>query len=274
MVRSWIGTVTLLVLCALVPAGAGPDDAAIDVWLLSKPGGAHVRAGARMAAAEMTQTATLLGKTFRLREVEVSSLDEAKAALSGATRAGRTTFVVLDLEWAMACALAGEAHGERIVWLAARIADKTCDATLLQLRLPQRTRADRLTAHLKGGQTGRLHLDEWHPSLSRFGAGELNERFERYASRHGGTRSGRDGAGPSAMDGDVWAGWFAVKVAAESALRGIQTQDQLTQPDGPRYDGHKGVALLFDPAGVLQQPVFIIDYGAAPDRRAVVAEIP
>lgn len=274
MVRRGIGALTLLTLCTFAPMSAGPDEDLIDVWFLGRPAGVPVRAGARMAAAEMTQTSTLLGRTFALHEVEVSSLEEAKAALSRATRTDRTTFVVVDLEWAMACELAGGARRERVVWLATRIPDRGCEATLLQVRLPQPARENTLAGHVQGRTAGQLRVDEWHPSLTRFGAGELNERFERYASQHADALLTRGDGDPPVMDGDVWAGWFAVKVATESALRGIQTQERLTQPDGPRYDGHKGVALHFGPSGVLQQPVFIIDYGAAPDRRAVVAEIP
>lgn len=75
----------------------------------------------------------------------------------------------------------------------------------------------------------------WRPSLQKFGAGELNERFLR-ETKH-------------PMDEAAWLGWVAVKIAAESALRG---QDLANI----RIDGHKGVPLRFDANRQLVQPVY------------------
>jgi hypothetical protein len=75
----------------------------------------------------------------------------------------------------------------------------------------------------------------WLPSLQKFGAGELNERFLR-ETRH-------------PMDEAAWLGWMAVKIAAEAALR--------NQDIGKvKVDGHKGVALRFDAKGQLVQALY------------------
>jgi len=90
------------------------------------------------------------------------------------------------------------------------------------------------------GKTYRLSPNErgkvaWHPRLTRFGAGELNERFRRETGH--------------AMDEAAWLGWIAVKIAAESALR---RRDLASV----RVDGHKGVPLRFDANRNLVQPLY------------------
>jgi hypothetical protein len=75
----------------------------------------------------------------------------------------------------------------------------------------------------------------WLPSLTKFGAGELNERFLR-ETRH-------------AMDEEAWLGWIAVKIVAEAALRERDI-------GAIRVDGHKGVPLRFDANRNLVQPLY------------------
>ncbi len=77
----------------------------------------------------------------------------------------------------------------------------------------------------------------WHPSLRRFGAGELNERFAKPTG--------------TAMDEDAWLGWVAVKLGFESMLRGRALGES-------RIDGHKGVMLRFDESCSLQQPLYVV----------------
>jgi ABC-type branched-subunit amino acid transport system substrate-binding protein len=93
----------------------------------------------------------------------------------------------------------------------------------------------------------------WHPSLERFGAAQLNDRFR--------ARFGR------AMDGDAWAAWMALKIATEAALRVGRADPadlaaHLVRP-GVRFDGHKGVPLAFGAADhQLRQPLYVVDTGA------------
>jgi hypothetical protein len=87
-------------------------------------------------------------------------------------------------------------------------------------------------------------ITAWHPSLERFGAGQLNDR---YKSKYG-----------FGMSEDDWAGWFAVKMVAEAILRSNATSDRdvesyLMSARGT-FDGHKGVALRFDQSRGLLQP--------------------
>ena len=85
---------------------------------------------------------------------------------------------------------------------------------------------------------------EWHATLARFGASELNERFVK--------------ATGTPMAASASRAWFAVQAVAENALR-PRDPDPYTSLGRLRFDGHKGRALTFapDPRG-LQQPLYIL----------------
>lgn len=90
----------------------------------------------------------------------------------------------------------------------------------------------------------------WHPSLDRYGASELNER---YMKRYG-----------TGMTADAYAGWIAVKALVESALRSPDRSGRCAALTRLRLDGHKGRPLSFDPATrVLQQPLYVVRDGRA-----------
>ena len=90
-----------------------------------------------------------------------------------------------------------------------------------------------------------LRVVDWLPSLSRFGASELNQRYRR---RFG-----------TLMDEAAWHGWIAVKIAAELALRGAG-RDPAAALLNAGFDGHKGSLLRFDRGDHhLLQPVYVVD---------------
>lgn len=105
-------------------------------------------------------------------------------------------------------------------------------------------------------------LELWHPSLERFGAEQLNQRYRR-----------RFGDG---MDSDAWAGWFAMKVSLDLALRAHSVSpsallEQLADPRGS-FDGQKGRPLRFAPVSRrLVQPMYRV--AGAGDASHVVAEV-
>lgn len=92
-----------------------------------------------------------------------------------------------------------------------------------------------------------VRADAWTPSLERFGAAQLNDRF-------------RERFGASArMEGPAWGGWFAMKMLAEAALRAgtgdvVPLRDALLRS---RFDGHKGTPLSFSGDGVLSHPLYV-----------------
>jgi hypothetical protein len=93
-----------------------------------------------------------------------------------------------------------------------------------------------------GPMAGEAWVAEWHGSLARFGARELNARFV--------ARAGRP------MDSRTWLGWMAVRSVVEAALRG--GDDPRAAMTRLRLDGHKGRALTFDDDGFLRQPLVVI----------------
>jgi hypothetical protein len=98
-----------------------------------------------------------------------------------------------------------------------------------------------------GGAEGAVAL--WHPSLEKFGAAQLNDRFR--------ARFGRG------MSAGAWAAWFAVKAASEAALRARSAEPAalaawLARP-GVRFDGHKGAPLTFGAGDhQLRQPLYLV----------------
>jgi hypothetical protein len=89
----------------------------------------------------------------------------------------------------------------------------------------------------------------WHPSLERYGASQLNDRFVAREHR--------------AMTGSAWAGWMAMKVATESFLRaGTNDREKIAaymNSDATQFDGHKGAALSFRPWDhQLRQPLYYV----------------
>ena len=86
---------------------------------------------------------------------------------------------------------------------------------------------------------------DWHPSLSRFGAEQLNQRYE--------TRFG------SPMDETAWASWMAVMIAAEVVLRnpGVGSGELSSRLERLRFDGHKGARLWFRDHRLVQ-PLYVV----------------
>jgi hypothetical protein len=102
----------------------------------------------------------------------------------------------------------------------------------------------------------------WHPSLRRFGAAQLNERFERRVR--------------APMQPRAWNAWFGCKLLVEAALRGRagDAAALLVALRDPRvvFDGHKGAPLRLDPrTGSLRQPLYVLARQA--DDAQVVAEV-
>lgn len=91
-------------------------------------------------------------------------------------------------------------------------------------------------------------LVAWDSSLERFGAAQLNERYQR---RFG-----------TAMDERAWAGWMAVKAVLDAVMRSETSEpcalERFLVGARARFDGHKGVQLFFDPRShELVQPLYV-----------------
>jgi ABC-type branched-subunit amino acid transport system substrate-binding protein len=226
--RSFLSALALGALPALVrPRRAGGGPPRLRVGLVS-PGAAHdpdYGRGAAFGLEETRRAAGLLG----------GAIDAVRdpAALAGLAA------VVGGYDDASARALADAATREGVVFVNVGAGDPSLrDAK----RLPT-------TFHvaLPASQEPAGAL-LWHASLSRYGAAQLNERWRRRFDRQ--------------MTGPAWAGWMALKLLWESALRAdagdaAALARRLASPDA-RFDGHKGRPLAFDArTHQLVQPVYV-----------------
>lgn len=242
-------------LLATAGCGSGPGSGGDGLLLVghvedAASGEARSR-GARLGAEEAMRAATLLGRRFEVRAVPARDAREAERAGRRLIRQGAfALFGGADDE--VCQALSDLAEREQVVYL-----NTGC-------------RADRL----RGGRRFTFHVEAsegmyaaaagvrrttapnlpalgaalWHPALSRYGAAQLNDRFLR-------SSAGAPGPGE-------WAGWMAVKVLWESALRTGGTDAarvaEFLTGEG-EFDGHKGEALRFDPEShQLAQPLYLV----------------
>jgi hypothetical protein len=89
-----------------------------------------------------------------------------------------------------------------------------------------------------------LGVAAWHPALEKYGAQQLNERYQAFA--HGRAAE------------YAWLGRIAIRIALEAALRGPAATQLRLKTFG--VDGHKGMVLRFDPySRRLQQPLYVFD---------------
>jgi ABC transporter substrate binding protein (PQQ-dependent alcohol dehydrogenase system) len=103
------------------------------------------------------------------------------------------------------------------------------------------------------GSTG-LVATEWHWSLERYGAPQVNSRFEALA----------DGRRMAAQD---WSTWMAVKAITSAYARSRVTEpaeiDQYLRGPRLRIDGSKGVIMNFRPwDGQMRMPVMLVTHNA------------
>jgi hypothetical protein len=197
-------------LASLAALAFAPEEKVIRVGLAASD--ERALRGAQLGAEEAARTAELLGARFDLSK----DLDGVIAVVGGA-----------------------ELERPGVPLLTTRAPEDMSDPGPL---LPNvfhvsSTPVERRAALARWGGEGGQVVD-WHPSLTRFGAEQLNSRFE---SRFG-----------APMDSLAWASWMAVKIAAELALRAISLERL-------RFDGHKGERLWFRPEDHgLRQPLYVV----------------
>lgn len=218
----------LALVCSLGAAmGAGaaqaPGPARLDTLrvALAAAGGDDVALGVRLGIEESRHTGALLGLVV---ELAADTGDSRLAALIGGNDDA-------------ACRKLADAAARRgIPYL-----NTGCGAADLRdtSRYPA---AFHVAALDSAGAAGAL----WRPSLTRYGAAQLNERFTERFQRP--------------MTSGAWAGWMAVKIMAETALRARTAEPRVVvarlRMPRTRFDGHKGVPLVFDAGHQLVQPTY------------------
>jgi hypothetical protein len=120
--------------------------------------------------------------------------------------------------------------------------DHTAPSNLFSIRASPAAKARALKA---AAATPGVGVAEWHGSLFRYGAEQLNARL-RAAD-----------VNPTA---DTWAAWLAIKVAAESVLR-APVDGVAAALTTMAFDAHKGVALSFGSDRYLRQPLYLVSAG-------------
>jgi hypothetical protein len=242
-----------------------------------------LRRGIDMGADEATHTMALFGMSLALTVRTVSGPGAVAIAERAAVRGSRAPSVIIravgdacltpqplpsvpTIDIACEDYEVPEADANRIVEPARSRAATASARVLLHVR-PSRSTLQRVRSQLidtlSEAPNGRRSVELWHQSLERFGGEQLNERYRR--------RFGEP------MDSDAWAGWIAIKIAAESALRARATTpaalaNALTDSK-TQFDGHKGQPLTFHPVSrELLQPLYVVAAGADTDAGKVVAE--
>jgi ABC-type branched-subunit amino acid transport system substrate-binding protein len=228
----------------------------------ASPAAASVARGVRLGAAEAKQTAALFGNNVDLFEADVAGASALVAAeqLSSA----RNVQVLIGASGADADALSRFAESHHILFVNAASRSQSLraacrrytfhveatDAMYANAAQAAQRWPVTMSASASGqiARSGRDSVTLWGPSLQRFGASQLNDRYrDKYHL---------------SMDGFAWAGWAAVKIAAEAALRTRSTSPATLvtylESAPTQFDGHKGWPLTFRLADhQLRQPLYI-----------------
>ncbi|HJP60550.1 MAG TPA: ABC transporter substrate-binding protein [Gemmatimonadaceae bacterium] len=202
--------------------------------------------GARLGAAEAKETAALFGGDVLLFE---------EAAAGSAERAAKNLLANRKVQILIGSAaqdvevLSRLAESHRVIFF--NIASR--DPAL-------RSACRRYTFHIEADDS--MYADAakrvsampsaavlWAPTLQRYGASQINDR---YRAKYG-----------APMDGAAWAGWVAVKIASEAALRARSANAAAIlaylETPSTNFDGHKGWPLSFRAADHrLRQPLYVV----------------
>ena len=226
MSMRWVAGLSLALSLAGPPAAAAQVRARTDTVRIAlvAPASEDVVLGVRLGVEESRHTGALLGLTVLLVS---DSADTRLTALAGGSDEA-------------ACRALAEAAGRRgIPYLNTGCGDPRLRDSA---RYPAAFHIAALDSAGDTAAAGAL----WRPSLTRYGAAQLNERFTARFHR--------------SMTSGAWAGWMAVKILAETALRARSADAdtilaRLRMPR-TRFDGHKGAPLVFGPGRQLEQPLY------------------
>ena len=227
---------------------------------------ASIGRGVRLGAAEAKQTANLFGGDVLLFEAVGGSEPEraAQRLLSE-----RKVQVLLGSSAKDADALSRFANSHHVIFINAASRSPTLRAACHRYTFHVEASdsmyaiASRRLGRLPGGSGSSVVL--WAPTFEKYGASQINDRYRaRYQLL---------------MDGGAWAGWVAIKIVAEAALRTRSDRADaiLSYLESPAatFDGHKGWPLSFRSADhQLRQPLYMVLPNAVARAGAAVREIP
>jgi ABC-type branched-subunit amino acid transport system substrate-binding protein len=268
--RRRISVATAVAIVSLVglapPIGAQtPGQTRLRIGLVIPPGldataaSASVVRGVRLGAAESKQTAQLFGDDVQL--FEATGTDAMAAAAARQLLSQRKVQILIGASAGDAEALSRFSESAGILFFNAASRSQTLrsdcvrhafhiegtDAMYANVKRNERASNGVTRSVPRAGNADSVVL--WAPTLQRFGASQINDR---YSARYG-----------APMDGSAWAGWAAVKIAAEAVLRARSTVPDkvLAYLESPstQFDGHKGWPLTFRATDhQLRQPLYIV----------------
>jgi ABC-type branched-subunit amino acid transport system substrate-binding protein len=233
--------------------------------------------GVRLGAAEANQTASLFGDRVELRE-GVGTGSGAIAAAKGMLAGGNVSILV-GTTASDADALSRLAESRHVLFFNAASRSQelrsACRRYTFHIEATDAMYSNAFSLATSGQpKTGGGARPEsrttesvvlWGPTLERFGASQLNDRYrDKY---HVG------------MDGSAWAGWVAVKVVADAALR-VQSSApakllSYLESTSTQFDGHKGWPLTFRLADhQLRQPLYIVAVSQAKGAAVALHDVP
>jgi ABC-type branched-subunit amino acid transport system substrate-binding protein len=239
------------------------QDALRICFVPGRDAAASAARGVTLGVEEAARTGQLVGRRIEL--VTVDSV-EAAAGLRGDARASA---LIGGFDDTQCEALVKLAHRTGVLMMNVGCrADgwraEACARNVFHVEASESMYADALAARGEDGEVA-ASAALWHPSLERFGAAQLNDRFR---ARFGGE-----------MDGPAWAGWMGVKVLWEASLRTRTTDSRrlraYMESGRTEFDGHKGWPLSFREWNhQLRQPLYLVGgpssrvVGETPTRRA------
>lgn len=222
----------------LITTGTSPDSAANSV-----------ERGVQLGAAEAKQTATLFGGDVLLFE-ESAARNAERAAQH--LLAERKIQVLIGSSRDNAEALSRFAETHHVVFL--NVASRApalraaCRRYTFHVEAGDSMYANAATRSRAASPSTSPGVALWAPTLERYGASQINDRYRAKYHRP--------------MDGGAWAGWVAVKIASEAALRARAANAGaiLSYFEAPTtsFDGHKGWPLSFRAVDhQLRQPLYV-----------------
>jgi ABC-type branched-subunit amino acid transport system substrate-binding protein len=278
MMRSILICLTALVVPIAASTQQPQRHVQLRVGLITGDGEASIARGVRLGAAESRQTAQLFGDDVQLFE----SAGAGATAVAAAERLLSTNGIeiLIGTSAADAEALSRFSEEHRIIFF--NVASRSqslrsaCNRHTFHVEATDAmySRAGRqenivasparsIVARSIAAKTDSIVL--WSAMLERFGASQINDRYrEKYST---------------GMDGGAWAGWAAVKVGAEAALRAhsgtpARLLSYLESPE-TQFDGHKGWPLTFRLSDhQLRQPLYMVLAPAAGAVKPSVRDIP
>ena len=212
------------------------------------PAESSIVRGARFGAAEAKQTAKLFGGDVQLFEDSDTDKPERAAQRLLAQRKVQI-LIASSAREADALSRLAESHHVIFVNIVSRAASLRASCRRYTFHIEA---SDSMYANAaKLGVAQRASVNSvvlWTPTLERYGASQINDR---YRAKYG-----------TPMDGGAWAGWVAMKIAAEAALRAHSGDAAaiLFYLESPSvsFDGHKGWPLSFRLTDhQLRQPLYV-----------------